>query len=119
MRKIFGYKFKKVNGLVRPECEEMSEVRKIKFTDRGIGNVTYRVWLAFKDEVNTVDSLENLMLNKLESDDIEEQPEQDNECECGEPDEQIEQKDQENQDKQEEQEEQESPTLNTNPILKY
>ncbi len=108
MRKIFGYKFKKVNCLLRTECKKMSDVKKIKFTDREIGGVTYRVWSAFKDEVNAVDSLENLMLNKLESDDIEEQPEQDNEREHGEFDEQNEQVEQED---QEEQEEQESPVL--------
>lgn len=108
MRKIFGYKFKKVNGLDRPECEEMSDVKKIKFTDREIGGVTYRVWSAFKDEVDAVNSLENLMLNKLESDEIEEQLEQDNEPECSESDEQIEQN---NQEVQEEQEEQEFPVL--------
>ncbi len=83
MRKIFGYKFKKVNGLVRPECEEMSDVNKIKFTDREIGGVIYRVWSAFKDEIDAADSLENLMLNRLESDEIEEQLEQTNECEFG------------------------------------
>lgn len=111
MRKIFGYKFKKVKGLVRPECEKMSEVKKIKFTDREIGGVTYRVWSAFKDEVDAATSLENLMLNKLETDDIEEQPKQDNEPECGESDEQNEQNNQEDQEEQEEQEEQEFPVL--------
>ncbi len=103
MRKIFGYKFKKVNGLDRPECEEMPEVKKIKFTDREIGGVTYRVWSAFKDEINAADSLENLMLNRLESDEIEEQLKQNNEPECGESDRQVEQEDQDNQEEQEEQ----------------
>ncbi len=111
MRKIFGYKFKKVNGLVRPECEEMSEVKKIKFTDREIDGVTYRVWSAFKNEVDAADSLENLMLNRLESDEIEEQPKQNNEPECGNSDEQKDQNDQENQEEQEEQEDREFPTL--------
>ncbi len=111
MRKIFGYKFKKVNGLVRPECEEMSEVKKIKFTDLEIGGVTYRVWSAFKDEIDAADSLENLMLNRLESDEIEEQLKQNNEPECDESDRQVEKEDQENQEEQEEQEDREFPTL--------
>ena len=76
MRKIIGYKFKKGKGLDRPICESMSEIKKIKFTDRKIGGVTYRVWSAFTDEINAADSLENLMLNRLESDESEEQDEQ-------------------------------------------
>ena len=76
MRKIIGYKFKKVNGLDRPMCESMPEVKKIKFTDREIDGVNYRVWSAFTDEINAADSLENLMLNRLESDEDEEQDEQ-------------------------------------------
>lgn len=76
MRKIIGYKFKKVNGLDRPMCESMPEVKKIKFTDREIDGVNYRVWSAFTDEINASASLENLMLNRLESDEDEEQDEQ-------------------------------------------
>ncbi len=96
MRKIIGYKFKRAKGLVKPMCEDMPEVKKIKFTDREIGDVTYRVWSAFSDEINAADSLENLMLNRLESDEIENQLEQENESES---------------DEVEEQEEQEFPTL--------
>ena len=76
MKKFIGYNFKRVNGLDRPICEEMPEVKKIKFTDREIGGITYRVWSAFTDEINAADSLENLMLNSLESDEDEEQDEQ-------------------------------------------
>lgn len=76
MRKIIGYKIKKVNGLNRPMCENMPKIKKIKFTDREIGGVTYRVWSAFKDEVNAAESLENLMLNRLESEEQSEQEEQ-------------------------------------------
>lgn len=76
MKKIIGYNFKKAKGLVRPMCEDMPEVKKIKFTDREIGGVTYRVWSAFTDEINAADSLENLMLGRLESDEDEEQDEQ-------------------------------------------
>lgn len=76
MKKFIGYNFKKVNGLDRPICEKMSEVKKIKFTDREIDGVNYRVWSAFTDEINAADSLENLMLNRLESDEDEGQDEQ-------------------------------------------
>ena len=34
--------------------------------------MTYRVWSAFQNEVSASDSLENLMLNRLESDEVEE-----------------------------------------------
>ncbi len=91
MRKIIGFMFKEVDGLERPKCESMSEVKKIKFTDLEIGGVTYRVWSAFQDEVNAIDSLENLMLNSLESDDIEKRLEQADECESNEAEEQEEQ----------------------------
>lgn len=76
MKKIIGYNFKKAKGLVKPMCADMPEVKKIKFTDREIGSVTYRVWSAFTDEINAADSLENLMLGRLESDEDEEQEEQ-------------------------------------------
>lgn len=76
MKKIIGYNFKKVKGLVKPMCEDMPEVKKIKFTDREIDGVNYRVWSAFTDEINAADSLENLMLGRLESDEDEEQEEQ-------------------------------------------
>lgn len=54
----------------------MSDVVKIKCTDREIDGVTYRVWSAFTDEVNAVDSLENLMLNRLEKNESESQEEE-------------------------------------------
>ena len=54
----------------------MPEVKKIKFTDREIGGVTYRVWSAFTDEINAADNLKNLMLGRLESDEDKEQDEQ-------------------------------------------
>lgn len=76
MGRIIGYKFKRVKGLDRPKCESMPEVKKIKLTDRKIGGVTYRVWSAFTDEINAADSLENLMLNRFESDESEEQSDQ-------------------------------------------
>ena len=51
-------------------------MKKIKFTDRKIGGTTYRVWSAFTDEINAADSLENPMLNRLESDEVKKRDEQ-------------------------------------------
>lgn len=76
MDKIFKYRCKKAEGLDRPICENMPDVVKIKCTDREIDSVTYRVWSAFKNEVSAADKLENLMLNKLESSESEEQEEE-------------------------------------------
>ncbi len=36
----------------------------------------YRVWSAFQNKIDAVESLENLMLNSLKSDEIEDQEEQ-------------------------------------------
>lgn len=76
MDKIFKYRCKKTEGLDRPICENMSDVVKIKCTDREIDGVTYRVWSAFKNEVSATDKLENLMLNNLESSESEKQEEE-------------------------------------------
>lgn len=73
MDKIFKYRCKKTKGLDRPICENMPNVVKIKCMDREIDGVTYRIWSAFQNEVSAVDKLENLMLNKLESNENEEQ----------------------------------------------
>lgn len=76
MDKIFKYRCRNAKGLKTPLCENMPDVVKIKCTDREIDGVTYRVWSAFKDEVNAVDSLENLMLNRLEKSESESQEEE-------------------------------------------
>lgn len=76
MDKIFKYRCKNAKGLKTPLCENMPDVVKIKCTDREIDGVTYRVWSAFKDEVNAVDNLENLMLNRLEKRESESQEEE-------------------------------------------
>ena len=76
MDKIFKYRYKNAKGLKTPLCENMPDVVKIKCTDREIDGVTYRVWSAFKDEVNAVDSPENLMLNRLEKSESESQEEE-------------------------------------------
>lgn len=76
MDKIFKYRCRNAKGLKTPLCENMPDVVKIKCTDREIDGVTYRVWSAFKDKVNAVDSLENLMLNRLEKRESESQEEE-------------------------------------------
>lgn len=76
MDKIFKYRCENAKGLKTPLCENMPDVVKIKCTDREIDGVTYRVWSAFKDKVNAVDSLENLMLNRLEKRESESQEEE-------------------------------------------
>ena len=76
MDKILKYRCNKADGLKKPLCENMPEVVKIKCTDREIDGVTYRVWSAFQNEVSASDSLENLMLNRLESDEVEEKEEE-------------------------------------------
>lgn len=73
MDKILKYRCKKAEGLKTPLCEDMPDVVKIKCMDREIDGVTYRVWSAFTDKINAPTSLENLMLNRLESEENEEQ----------------------------------------------
>lgn len=75
MDKIFKYRCENAKGLKTPLCENMPDVVKIKCTDREIDGVTYRVWSAFKNEVSAAANLENLMLNRLESNESEEQEE--------------------------------------------
>lgn len=75
MDKIFKYRCRNAKGLKTPLCENMPDVVKIKCTDREIDGVTYRVWSAFKNEVSAAAKLENLMLNRLESNESEEQEE--------------------------------------------
>ncbi len=69
---IIKFRCKNVSGLKKPLCEDMAEgVAKIKCTDVEINGVIYRVWSAFQNKIDAVESLENLMLNSLESDEIE------------------------------------------------
>ena len=67
MKKIIIYNFNRIKGLDKPICKEMPEVKKIKFTDREIGGVAYRVWSAFTDEINAADSRTNItcVINEL------------------------------------------------------
>ncbi len=71
MKKIIKFKCRKNQGLVKPICEEKENVVKIKCTDKEIDGVNCRVWSAFQNDVSGEKSLENLMLNRLESDESE------------------------------------------------
>ena len=62
---IFGCKRDK--GLTEPMCQDNPDVEKIKCKDVEIDGVIYRVWSSFENKVDAVKSFENLMLNKLES----------------------------------------------------
>ena len=62
---IFGCKRNK--GLTEPMCQDNPDVKKIKCKDVEIDGVVYRVWSSFENKIDAVKSLENLMLNKLES----------------------------------------------------
>lgn len=76
MKKIIKFKCRKNQGLVKPLCQEKENVVKIKCTDKEIDGVNYRVWSAFQNEVNGEKSLENLMVNRLESDESESENEE-------------------------------------------
>jgi len=48
-------------------CQNNSDIRCAEYTDHYIDGVTYRVWSAFEGNTNAAESLENLMLRRLES----------------------------------------------------
>lgn len=57
----------KVNGLEKPLCQKDTSVAVGGYHDYFIDGVTYRVWSAFEGQTDAEQSLENLMLRKLES----------------------------------------------------
>jgi len=57
----------KVNGLELPLCQKDADVAVGGYQDNFINGVTYRVWSAFEGQTDAEQSLENLMLRKLES----------------------------------------------------
>ncbi len=57
----------KVNGLEKPLCQKDFDVEVGGYQDNFIDGVTYRVWSAFEGGTNMEQSLENLMLRKLET----------------------------------------------------
>lgn len=50
-------------------CESDPEVVAKEYVDTVIGGVTYRVWSAFEDKIDIEQSLGELMLRQLESED--------------------------------------------------
>ena len=58
---------KKDKGLIEPMCQDNPDAEKIKCTDVEIDGVIYRVWSSFENKIDAAKSLENLMLNRLES----------------------------------------------------
>ncbi len=56
-----------INGLEKPLCHKDTDVAVSGYQDNLIDGVTYRVWSAFEGQTDAEQSLENLMLRKLES----------------------------------------------------
>ena len=67
MRKIIIYNCEKVDGLVDPLCQGAPDVEKIKCNEIEKDGVIYRVWSTYENKTDVVKSLENLMLNRLET----------------------------------------------------
>ena len=67
MRKIIIYNCEKVDGLDDPLCQYSPDVEKIKCNEIEKDGVIYRVWSTYENKTDVVKSLQNLMLNKLES----------------------------------------------------
>ena len=67
MRKIIIYNCENVDGLDEPLCQSAPDVEKIKCNEIEKDGVIYRVWSAYENKTDVVKSLENLMLNRLET----------------------------------------------------
>ena len=67
MRKIIIYNCEKVEGLVDPLCQDTPDVEKIKCNEIEKDGVIYRMWPTYENKTDVVKSLENLMLNRLET----------------------------------------------------
>ena len=67
MRKIIIYNCEKVEGLDEPLCQYSPNVEKIKCNEIEKDGVIYRVWSTYENKTDVVKSLENLMLNRLET----------------------------------------------------
>ena len=67
MRKIIIYNCEKVDGLDEPLCQSAPDVEKIKCNEIEKDGVIYRVWSTYENKTDVVKSLENLMLNRLET----------------------------------------------------
>ena len=67
MRKIIIYNCEKADGLDEPLCQYSPDVEKIKCNEIEKDGVIYRVWSTYENKTDVVKSLENLMLNRLET----------------------------------------------------
>lgn len=65
--KNIGTIYPKKYKLSKPLCQDNPDVQCTEYTDHYINGVTYRVWSAFEGRTDAAESLENLMLRRLES----------------------------------------------------
>ena len=65
--KNIGAIYPKKYNLSKALCNDNPDVRCTEYTDHYIDGVTYRVWSAFEGNIDAAESLENLMLRRLES----------------------------------------------------
>ncbi len=65
--KNIGAIYPKKYNLSKALCQDDSDVCCSEYTDHYIDGVTYRVWSAFEGSTDAAESLENLMLRRLES----------------------------------------------------
>ena len=65
--KNIGTIYLKKYKLSKPLCQDNPDVQCTEYTDHYINGVTYRVWSAFEGRTDAAESLENLMLRRLES----------------------------------------------------
>lgn len=65
--KNIGTIYLKKYKLSKALCQDNSDIQRTEYTDHYINGVTYRVWSAFEGRTDAAESLENLMLRKLES----------------------------------------------------
>lgn len=65
--KNIGTIYQKKYKLSKPLCQDNPDVQCTEYTDHYINGVTYRVWSAFEGRTDAAESLENLMLRRLES----------------------------------------------------
>lgn len=65
--KNIGTIYPKQYKLSKPLCQGNPDIQRTEYTDHYIDGVTYRVWSAFEGRTDAAESLENLMLRRLES----------------------------------------------------
>lgn len=65
--KNIGTIYPKKYKLSKAVCQDNPDIQHIEYTDHYINGVTYRVWSVFEGSTDAAESLENLMLRRLES----------------------------------------------------